>query len=50
MVLDQIYGRSNFAHKFCLLATLAKFMVKILGTINLIQDHKWPKPVYSHKL
>ena len=52
IVLDQIYGRSNFGHKFCLLALLAKFMTKIwvaqvaksvkiveaLGSLKLIRD------------
>ena len=38
----QIYGCSNFGHKFCLLALLAKFMAK-----NLAQDHKWLIPVAS---
>jgi len=40
-VQDHIYGRSNFGHRFCLLALLTKFMVKILAAINLAQDHKW---------
>ena len=45
IVLDQIYGRSNFGHKFCLLALLAKFMAKISAAIYLAQDHKWSIPM-----
>ena len=46
-VQDHIYGRSNFGHRFCLLALLTKFMVKIWAAINLAQDHKWSIPLAS---
>ena len=48
--LDQILGRSNFGHNFCLLTLLAKVMVKIGVTINLVQYHRWSKPVYCSKV
>ena len=47
MVLGQDYGRSNYGHKFCLLALLAKLMVKIWSAINLAQNHKWSIPMAS---
>ena len=47
IVLDHIYGRSNFGHKLCLLALLAKFMAKIWAAINMAQDHKWSIPMAS---
>ena len=50
MVLGQIYGRSNFGHKFSQQSQLAEIMAKILDVINLAYYHKWSKPVYSRKL
>ena len=49
-VQDHIYGRSNFGHRFCLLALLTKFMVKIWVAINMVLNCKWPKPDYSSKV